>query len=615
MRVFVCALAIAAASPLRAQQDADPFPKTVEEFRNAVRSVLSDTGVPGAGIALVRTAGIEWAGGVGVADRADDTPVTADTHFRAGSISKTFIAAALVQLYLDSEIDLDTPVSEIAPKVRIDNAWEPTDPVRVIHLLQHTAGFDDMHFNEIYAGPDAAELSLEDILKINPASRVVRWRPGTRMAYSNPGYAIAGHVIEKVTGEKFEDRIAERIFKPSGMPTSSFYLSKDDEQKLANGYRDRTGPPVAYSPIYLRPAGNLHTSALELGNFVHVLLNWGETATDLVIDPEYLGNMEHPRTTLASDAGLRNGYGSGIASSSIEGFPMLGHGGGIDGFVSSYAYSTSRDVGFVVLLNAVHSGEAMRRISRLAVRYLKADVEAPPKPQTAVAESIRRAHEGYYHPANPRHQALAFLEWLLSGESISVKGDRLAVKPLFGESRDLIPVSDSLFRFETDPEASRVFTKDAGGVPIFAGGMSYSEQRVRWQVEIIRWPVLISAAWILTPLAVVLVWIVCARRSGFWWLRFFLLLCAVAFALPVIGVLNVTDLSLGSRNVWTAAIFSGSLLMPAAAILAFLFTIDAWRNRAGRWLLAYALTVSVAALVISGYLSSWGMLGFMPWRF
>ncbi len=82
-----------------------------------------------------------------------NAPVTADTHFRAGSISKTFVAAAMVQLYLDGDIDLDTPIAEIAPELRIDNAWEPADPVRVIHLLQHTAGFDDMHFNEIYSRP------------------------------------------------------------------------------------------------------------------------------------------------------------------------------------------------------------------------------------------------------------------------------------------------------------------------------------------------------------------------------------------------------------------------------------------------------------------------------
>lgn len=616
MRTILAAALVALACVVgHAQSDPDPWPKSVEEFRLAVQQVLSDTGVPGAGLALVRASGVEWAGGVGVADRDVHTPVTADTHFRAGSISKTFIASTLVQLYLDGQIELDAPIAQIAPEIDIDNAWDTTNPVRVIHLLQHTAGFDDMHFNEMYNTLNPPEMPLESVLKINPASRVVRWRPGTRMSYSNPGYAVAGYLIEKVTGQKFEDRIAEHIFKPAGMPTSSFHLTAADQAILAKGYRDRTGPPVPITPIYFRPAGNLHTSALELGRFVQLLLNWGETETELVIDPEYLSNMEHPRTTLASDAGLRNGYGSGIAASAIEGFPMLGHGGGIDGFISTYAYSTSRDVGFVVLLNSTHSGEALQRIAKLAVRYLKKDVEAPAKPKAQVGEATLRSYAGYYHDASPRSQATAFILWLLSGSSISVDGDHLQLTPVFGHPQTLTPVSDSLFRFDADPEASRVFTTDAVGRTIFTGASSYEERRPRWRVEIVRVPVLISAATVLTPLVMVLLWIALSRRSGFWGLRLFLLLCAVAFVLPVIGIMNVTDDTLGTRNQWTAAMFAGTVLMPTAAVLSLLFTIDAWRRGAGRGLRAYALVVSIAALVISGYLSSWGMIGFMPWAY
>jgi CubicO group peptidase (beta-lactamase class C family) len=617
------AIALAACVTASAQGARDPQPKTVEEFRSAVQAVLSDTGVPGAGVALVRTDGIEWAGGIGLADRDQKIPVTADTHFRAGSISKTFIASALVQAYLDDILDLDAPVSQYAPEVEIDNAWDITDPVRVIHLLQHTAGFDDMHFNEMYvsSGP---ELSLADVLKINPASRVVRWTPGTRMSYSNPGYAVAALVLENVTGEKFEDRIAERIFKPAGMPTSSFYLTRDDEALLAKGYRGRDGAAVPYSRIYLRPAGNLHTSPLELGRFVHLLLNWGETENDLVIDPEYLSNMEHPRTTLASAAGLRNGYGSGIASLSIEGFPMLGHGGGIDGFASQYAYSTSRDVGFVVLLNSTHSPEAMRRISALAVRYLKRDVEPPAKPKAEIADATLRKYEGYYHDASPRNQAFAFIEWLMSGRTIAVNGDHLTATPVFGQPTTLIPVSETLFRPEAEPEPTRVFIPGQNDQMIFAGPSSYAERWPRWRIESIRWPVFISVGIVLTPLIMIIPWVFMAvsrRRSnsvvepGFWWLKTLLLLCALALALPVIGVMNVVDRDLGSQNMWTVMMFAGSVLIPAAAILTFLLVIDAWRNGARPWLRAYSLTVSIAALIISGYLSAWGMLAFRPWTF
>ena len=637
MRFIVLAASLAGAAVIGAQApDKDPFPKTVEEFRSAVQAVLSDTGVPGAGLALVRMSGVEWAGGVGLADRENNTPVTADTHFRAGSISKSFIASALVQLYLDDEINLDTPVSEIAPEIRIDNAWDPAHPVRVIHLLQHTAGFDDLHFNEIYNVSDAPDMPLEKVLAINPGSRVVRWQPGTRMAYSSAGYGVAGYLIEKITGEKYEDRIAAKIFTPAGMPTSSFVLTKEDEAILAKGYRDRTGPPVPYTPIYFRPAGNLHTSALELGRWVQLLLNWGETENDLVIDPEYLSNMEHPRTTVASYAGLRNGYGSGIASSEVEGFPMLGHGGGIEGFSSSYAYSTSRDSGYVILLNSTHSSEAMRRIAKLAVRYLKADVEPPPKVKATIDEATLRKYEGYYHEASPRNQAAAFLEWLISGRSVSVSGDHLVVTPAFGRPVTLIPVADALFREDDRVEASTVFADNEAGLMVMAGPSRYAERQSRWRVESVRWPVIGSAAIVLTPLVMLIPWTIMSlsrrqslpRRSrsgegghgqggrpGFWWLKTFLLLCAIALVFPYIAVLNVSDRDLGTFNFWTAAMFAGSALLPAAAILSFLFTIEAWRREAGRWLGGYAMLVSVGALIVSGYLSAWGMIAFRPWSF
>ena len=627
MRIFLAALAFVASGlalsvvegcTAVAETPADPHPKTLEEFKAAVQTVLDETRVPGAGIALVRLDGVEWAGGIGDADRDARTPVTADTHFRAGSISKTFIAGALVQLYEDGELDLDTPIVELASDVDVDNAWMITDPVRLIHVLQHTAGFDDMHFNEMYNLSDPPDMPLADVLRINPASRVVRWKPGTRMSYSNPGYGIAGHILEKLTGEKYEDRIAEHIFKPVGMTSSSFYLRPEDHAVLAKGYSSPDGPPVAYPQIYLRPAGNLHTTPSDLGKFVHLLLNWGETAEDLVIDPEYLSNMEHPRTTLASAAGLHNGYGTGIGSLFVEGFPMLGHGGGIEGFLSQYAYSTSRDVGFVVLLNSTHSGEAMRRIMRLATRYLKAGIEPPPKPEETVAEQVLRGYEGYYHPANPRNQAFAFIEWLMAGQRVRADGNRLQLRPLFGSASTLIPVSETLFRFEADPEPTRVFTKDENAVTILTGGNAYFERRPRWRVEVIRWPVLLSAALTLTPLILLLPWLIHARRAepaGFWFLKACLVLCGIALLLPVIGAMGGPSAQLGTRNLWTGAMFVGSVLYPAAAVLSVLFTIDAFMSGAGRWLRAYALTVSVAAVIVSAYLSSWGMIGFRPWSF
>lgn len=621
MRSIAAALAFAVCGcAAAAQTSSDPHPKTIDEFTAAVQNVLDETRVPGAGIALVRLDGVEWAGGVGYADRDARVPVTADTHFRAGSISKTFVAAALVQLYEDGDLDLDTPIVELASDIAVDNAWMITDPVRLIHVLQHTAGFDDMHFNETYNVSDPPDLPLGDVLRINPASRVVRWRPGTRFSYSNPGYTVAAYILERLTGQNYEDRIAEEIFKPVGMTTSSFHLRPEDHARLARGYSSATGPPVPYTQIYLRPSGNLHTSPADLGKFVHLLLNWGETPEDLVIDPEYLSNMEHPRTTLAAAAGLRNGYGTGLFSSFVEGFPMLGHNGGIEGFSSSFAYSTTRDVGYVVMLNSTHSPEAMRRIARLAVRYLKADVEPPAKPEEPVAGGVLRQYEGYYHPANPRNQAFAFLEWLLAGHTVSVVGNRLQLTPVFGTPSTLIPVSETLFRFEPDPEPTRVFTKDADGAMILTGGSAYFERRPRWRTESVRWPVLVSTALVLTPLIMMIARTIQrlvrrqAKREG-GWLKFCLVCCNIAILLPAAGYLGASSIDLGARNLHTAAILAGTTLLPAAAILSFLATIDLLMSAGHKWLAVYGLVISVAALLVSAYLAAWGMLAFRPWSY
>ena len=213
---------------------------------------------------------------------------------------------------------------------------------------------------------------------------------------------------------------------------------------------------------------------------------------------------------------------------------------------------------------------------------------------------------------------MAFLEWLRAGANVRANGNRLEITPVFGQPTTLIPVSNNLFRFEADPEASRVFTTDVNGTMVLTGGSVYLERRSRWRVDVIRWPVLVSLGIALTPLLMMVPWLIHARSAtprGFWWLKFSLLAGSVGLLLPVIGFMNLTDTQLGTRNLWTVAIFTGSILVPAAAILSFLFTVEALMSGAGKWLRAYALLASVAALIVSAYLSAWGMLGFTPWNF
>ena len=598
----------------------DPIPQSLEQFQSAAARVLEETGVPGAGLALVRQSGLEWAGGVGYADRDRQTPVTADTPFRVGSISKTFVAMALVQLSENGLIDLDDLVTAVAPDVGIDNPWEGTHPVRVINLLQHTAGFDDMHFNELYVPAGEAERPLAEVLRINPRSRRVRWPPGTRMSYSNPGYAVAGHILELTASMPYEDYIEQEIFAPLEMVNSTFRLTEETQKRLAQGYDGPEGPPVNSRQIYLRPAGNMVSTSGDLARFVQMLLGWGELGEAFVIDPEYLGNMEQPRTTLAAAAGLRNGYGTGIFTTLDLPYKVLGHNGAIEGFSSSYAYSPSRDAGYVVLLNSTgaRAGEAMRRLSAMAIGYLKRDVEPAQMPATTIASEVLEQYVGYYHDANPRNQITWPLQTLFSGREIVREADALYAVPILGQRARLVPVSESMFRLEHELEASRVFTTDADGVMVLAGPQLFARRTSRLPLDIMRVSLVAGAIIIASVFGVAIVWVARwkhARPRGFWELKFALLLCPLVVLMPAAGAALTPLTEWGVRSVGTVAVYVGTLAVPTMALIVSVFTVAAIRERASWLLVTYAGLVALAMSGIGLYLSHHDLIGVRLWHY
>jgi hypothetical protein len=99
----------------------------------------------------------------------------------------------------------------LAPEVWFDNPWESSNPVRIVNLLEHTTGWDDLHFRE-YAKQAPDSMSLREGLDYDHHSRTSRWPPGTRMAYCNAGPAAAAYVVEKLTGQRFEDFVQQHLF-------------------------------------------------------------------------------------------------------------------------------------------------------------------------------------------------------------------------------------------------------------------------------------------------------------------------------------------------------------------------------------------------------------------
>ena len=120
------------------------------------------------------------------------------------------------------KLSLEDPVHKLAPEVWFENRWEATDPVRVVHLLEHTTGWTTCT-SENMPRMRRPDMGLREALDYDHHSRVSRWRPGTRMAYCNSGPAVAAHIVEKLTNQRFEDFVEQNLFRPIGMKTATYW--------------------------------------------------------------------------------------------------------------------------------------------------------------------------------------------------------------------------------------------------------------------------------------------------------------------------------------------------------------------------------------------------------
>lgn len=447
-------------------------PPTLEQLQARIAAVLKREGVPGVGLALVDRDGVQWAGGVGLADRDLGVPVGPDTQFRVASITKSFVALGVMRLVEQDRLDLDQPLRERMPDIALTNDWDASSPITLAHALEHTAGFDEMRFNEYWSPDDGP--APRDALAINPHSRVARWRPGSRASYSNPGYTLAGHAIELATGESYESFLEREVLRPLGMPTARFRRTREYADRLATGYHGLERA-ATFQPIYHAPAGALLASPRELGQLVHFWLRRGDLGGPAIVGPESLARIE--RTGTLAYLGTDTNYGLGNYGDVLHASRGRGHDGGLPGFLSSYRYFPELGVGYVMLLNSTHSLPAYLEIRALLFAYLTGGraVPPPPPPLAPDPEAIA-ALTGYYGYANPRVQLFGFLERAMIGISVRPDPAGVDLEMLTGGRVKMVPTGDGGFRHWREGGTSIRLTRGDDDRKILFGGLAYFEE-------------------------------------------------------------------------------------------------------------------------------------------
>jgi CubicO group peptidase (beta-lactamase class C family) len=616
------ALTFAATWGAAQQKDDLPHPKTVEELKKAMKDVLDKEHVPGAGVALIANGELLWCGGIGKADIAANRDVTCDTEFRVGSVSKTFVALALLKLQEEGKINLYARLQDVAPEIPAKNKWEATHPVRIVNLLEHTAGFDDMEFSEVYNLHDRYDFPLLDVFKRFQKPQIARWPPGTRMSYSNPGNAVAGYLIEKVSGKPFDQYIRESFLRPLGMKKADYPFTDVVKPFLATAYEGNPPKALGYPSIYLRPAGDLKASPGELAKLVQFLLRRGKTEEAQLLKPESILRMETPETTLAAKNGLRLGYGLANYSSVEGGVVTHGHNGGIDGFLSTYRYMPEQDWGYVILLNSSSSSRALTETNRLAIDFLSKDFSKPRQPATSPAAAELEKLAGFYAPRAPRNQMFAFLDDLVGGTRIRVINGKLARSDLFGQPEPLLCVGKNLFRGEKEPEATTIFfTNESGGRALAGNGLNgipYSE-RGNLVLPYVRIALLLLCVFVmLTSLPFALVWIVrklfgAMKEVRHLPVRVLPLLATLAFLLVPVCFAQLNGPRIGTFNAWTAGIFLGTFVFPLFSVIGLMLVLRVPKSEIQRGVRIHSLLVSSACCMLTGFLWSWHLLALRLW--
>lgn len=607
-------------SAVASAQDAPSPP--FDALRDSIDAILTRTGTPGAGVVLFASDSIRWEGYVGRADRVSDRPVTRETVFRAGSISKSIVATAVLLLVEEGRLNLNTPVRELVPEIEIENRWAETDPVRVAHVLEHTAGFDDLHIHEYVS--QSPDITIREGLAVNPDTRRVRWRPGTYYSYSNVGPPVAAYIVEQITGQSFEAFVTNRIFDPLGMTASSFLLDNRVEPHLATGYESDGETVRSYVHIGLRPSGALNARPIDLARFGQMLLGHGARGDTPFLDSASVERMETPKTSLAARRGMETGYGLGNATSSQDGFLVRGHSGGINGFVARYGYLPDYDRGFVVMSNS-ENGAAHNRIEELVRGFLTRPLESPEPPAVAdlSADSLIQ-HTGYYVSITPRQEITRFIERLLGIVRVDTIARGLTVSPALGAADSLLPVDAQLFRGMTDPVATAVFVRDPAGPRVLVGRSSAVSGTFTSMSSVSAWGRWVTAGLSLLLLAstvlFALYWVpvmafgrLRARESiqlRLWPLVATLALSG-AFALLVLALQDPVA-RLGMPTVYSVGFFALTWVF-GGGVLASLIALVRSRTTAfwGTW--AYHGLVVAAGLIVLVYLAAHGIIGHRFW--
>ena len=352
--------------------------------------------IPGLALAITGRNGLMRVTTYGYADVTAKAPVTRETMFEIGSISKSFTAISLLQLREQGKFDPQQPITRYLPWFSIHSKYRP---ITSHDVMTHTAGLP--------RDRDDVPSSLYQAAGVR--DRWTGYAPGKYFAYSNIGYQIMGCVLQEITGKPYAETVRAHILQPLGMSHSDAVFTHDSYKRLAVGYSplydDRPYNPAeplipAVWQEYASGDGSIVSTAPDMAAYLRMLLNHGAGPRGRIISEDSWRLLTQKAVKVPEEENTYYGYG--IFSREVEGHRYIGHSGGMIGYSSRIEGDLESGLGVVALENAPLGPDDIASFALRVVRAAEEGRPLPPLPEEAPLTKDAGDYAGTYTAADGR---------------------------------------------------------------------------------------------------------------------------------------------------------------------------------------------------------------------
>ena len=580
--------------------------------------------IPGATFILMEGDSILHMQGYGVIDIETNTAVNSELSlFGIGSISKTFVGTAIMQLFEEGKLQLDQDINKYLKTFQID--YKFGDPVTIKQLLTHTAGFDERNIATTVRTQDEV-ISLTQYLQNRMSPQI---RPaGEALTYSNHGYALLGLIVEEVSDLPFHEYVTKVILEPLGMNSSDFMFQPDLKENYVVSYLQKDSLLIPYKLDFLLdyPAGSMKSTASDMGTYISMYLNKGTYKGVQILDSTTVKQMHETAFKHFQEAD--GGWLLGFYEDRWKGLKIVQHGGAVQGFASELMLIPEKNIGLFLSINASSIPASKTRLfissfvdklweKLMPEMLVESDTFINTPANGSVTEPITKFTGTYRFTryAQTTIDKLAVFIGFAPEVKITANGDSLEI---VAWNDKLIPISDLIF-YSTKDKKYKAFGRNAQGkLSYFFPSGTSSFHKLKWYE-----PIGFQIYWVGSIVLILLISIIVSIARKFFVpnkqshlirkINFTIAFLIIIFLGHIAYVLITTDpqeFSYGMPLLIKITLVLPLLFIPLTLYSGWLL-IKAWLfKKLGTYESIYQSIIVVAAFTFIPWLYYWNLIGF-----